>query len=88
MKIKIDDHAKERAIERGATEDEIYETLKNGGVLPARNNRFAREKIFLFEGEWNGKIYKEKQVKVIYIIEMNILTIITVIVKYGKFITT
>ena len=88
MQIRIDEHAKERATERGASEEEIDDTLKTGTVITAKGNKLAKEKVYKFNQERNGKVYKEKQVKVVYIIEQNTTVVITVVVKYGNFTKT
>jgi hypothetical protein len=88
MKVKIDEHAKERADERGASEDDIYETLRSGNVIIVQGIRSAKEKIYDFNQEWNGKLYEQKQVRVIYLVEENTMIVITVVVKYGKFTAT
>ncbi len=88
MEILIDDHAKERATERGATEEEINDILRSGKLTIAKGNRLAKEKVYSFNKDWNGKTYKEKHIKVIYIIERNTIVVITVVVKYGNFIKT
>jgi len=88
MEILIDDHAEERAPERGATEEEINDILRSGKLTIAKGNRLAKEKVYSFNKDWNGKTYKEKHVKVIYIIERNTIVVITVVVKYGNFIKT
>lgn len=85
MQINIDKHARDRAEERGTTEDEIYETVKTGKYAVANSNRTAKEKIYSFNKELNGKFYREKLVKVIYIVENEVIIVITVVVKYGNF---
>ena len=85
MQINIDKHAKDRAEERGASEEEIYETIKTGTYAVAKGDRVAKEKIYKFNKELNGKFYREKLVKLIYIVERGVATVITVVVKYGNF---
>lgn len=85
MLVQIDDHAKKRALERGASEDEVYDTLKTGKTITAKSDRLAKEKIYTFNEKWNGKFYEQKQVKVIYIVEGTTTIVITVVVKYGNF---
>ncbi len=67
MHIRIHEHPKERATDRGASEEEIIDTLRNGNLTIAKGKRLAKEKIYSFNEDWNGKPYEEKQVKVIYI---------------------
>jgi hypothetical protein len=51
MKIQIDAHTLQRANERGASEDEILETLHDGINILAKSNRLGKSKVFkkLFE---------------------------------------
>lgn len=61
MKIQIEDHAIERASERGVSEDEIINTVESGLELPAKNNRCFKEKVFTYAKKWNGKYFEEKK---------------------------
>ncbi|MBA3675006.1 MAG: DUF4258 domain-containing protein [Chitinophagaceae bacterium] len=85
MQIIIDEHAKVRAEERGVSVDEILDILNSAIPTVARNNRSAKEKVYIYNKEWNGKVYTHKQVKVIYIVESSTIIVITVVVKYGTF---
>lgn len=69
MKIQIEPHTLQRANQRGASEEEIKETLLNGNAISAKNNRLGKSKVFLFDSERNGKFYKEKKIEVYYVIE-------------------
>jgi hypothetical protein len=42
MEILIDDHAEERATERGATEEEINDILRSGKLTIAKGNRISK----------------------------------------------
>ncbi|HVE61053.1 MAG TPA: hypothetical protein VNA26_04495 [Chitinophagaceae bacterium] len=79
---------KKEQVKKGATEEEINDTLGNRKFAIAKGNRLAKEKVYGCNKDWMGKTYEEKQVKVIYIIEHNIIVVITVVVKYGNFIKT
>jgi hypothetical protein len=85
MIIRIEPHTKQRAKERGVSEEEIRDTLDNGMPVFAKPNRLCKSKVFPFMSEWNGKIYEEKKVNVFYLIENNEIITITVYVYYGKF---
>lgn len=85
MKIIIDPHAATRAEERGATHQEIIDTVNSDTIIPAKENRLAKEKTYIYEQDWNGKSYTHKKVRVIYIIENSTIVVITVVVKYGTF---
>ena len=84
MKIKIDPHTLIRAEERGTDPNEIIEIIKNGNPTPAKYNCQGKTKVFEYRKERKGKYYEQKKVKVIYVIEDDLLTTVTVYVFYGK----
>ncbi|MBM2815775.1 MAG: hypothetical protein HW421_2537 [Ignavibacteria bacterium] len=84
MEIIIEPHKLKRALERGATKEEIINVLDVGFVIPAKSNRFAKAKIFDYNNYWNNKYYEQKRIEVIYTIEDVKIVTITVYVFYGK----
>jgi hypothetical protein len=84
--IRIEPHTLKRAAERGADQDEIIETLKNGFDVLAKHDRLSKEKVFPFNTVRNNKYYEEKKIQVIYTIENNEIVTITVYVFYGKWV--
>ena len=87
MQIQIEPHTLLRAEERGASENEIIETLNNGLEIQAKGGRLGKEKVFDFRKERNGKFYNEKKLEVYYIVEGEKIITITVYVFYGDFST-
>lgn len=85
MRIQIEPHTLARAKERGATLQEIEETILNGTSFAGKKGRLARSKVFDFRSERNGSFYQEKKVEVFYLIENETIITITVYVFYGKF---
>ena len=85
MKIQIEPHTLQRAIERGASENEIIEVLRSGINILGKSGRLGKSKIFPFNNSRIGKYYEEKKVEVFYIIEQQNIITITVYVFYGKF---
>jgi hypothetical protein len=85
MNIRLEPHTRLRAEERGATEEEIFDTLKTGQALLAKGNRLAKFKVYLFQQVRNGRFYEEKKVEVYYLVDNNELITVTVFVLYGKF---
>jgi hypothetical protein len=85
VKIKIEPHTLVRANERGASEDEIINTLENGTDLVGKMGRMGKSKVFEFQMERNGLLYKEKKIDVYYVIEDGFIVTVTVYVFYGKF---
>ena len=84
MKIQIEPHTLERAIERGTNEKEIEEVIEMGLVIPAKHGRIGKAKIYEFNQERHGKYYDQKRVEVFYVIEENFIITVTVYVFYGK----
>lgn len=84
MNIQIDPHTLNRALERGATEEEIRETLDRGVSISAKGDRLGKAHVFEFQTVRNGKFYEQKRVEVIYVIENGMAITITVYVFYGK----
>jgi len=82
MKIIFHAHAIQRALERGASEHEILQTITEGEQFPAKYDRFGYRMNFHFESSWNGQFYFTKQIEVFAVIENENLIIITLIVKY------
>lgn len=62
MKIRIEPHTLQRAVERGITESEIKNTIVTGRDILAKGGRLAKEKIFNFNNVRNGIFYKEKRI--------------------------
>ncbi len=81
--IKIEPHTIERALERGTTSEEIFDTINNGVFGIAKKDRFLKYKIFIFNDIRNGKYYKHKKVEVIFKKEESTFITITVYVYYG-----
>jgi hypothetical protein len=84
MEIQIDPHTLERAEERGTNEEEIKDVIKNGFPVPAKHGRLGKAKIYDFRRERLNKYYEQKRVKVIYILEKDVILTVTVYVFYGK----
>lgn len=85
MKIQIEPHTLQRAIERGASEKEIIDVLESGINILGKLGRLGKSKIFDFNNKRIGKYYEEKKIEVYYIIEQQNIITVTVYVFYGKF---
>jgi hypothetical protein len=82
LEIEIHPHAVERMVERGTSQDEVFETVKTGDTYPVKLGRVAFKKNFRYNREWRGEHYRVKQVEVVAVEEGDGLLVITVIVKY------
>ena len=61
--VDIHSHARERAIERGASEAEIVATVESGQMFPVKYGRTGFRRNFPFGGIWRGKRYATKQIE-------------------------
>jgi hypothetical protein len=68
MNIQIEPHTLQRAEERGATENEITETINTGVSVLGKSGRLGKSKVFAFAAERNGKHFEEKKLEVYYVI--------------------
>lgn len=82
MSIRFHPHALERMKERGATEDEVETTVKQGEQFPAKFNRTGFRRNFPFNNEWRGRYYKNKQIEVYAVMEGVDWLVVTIITRY------
>ena len=80
--IRFSGHARERMEGRGATQQEVSETIRTAGRGPAEGDRLECRKDFPYRREWNGKVYATKQVRPIFVEEPNEILVVTVYVYY------
>ena len=80
--IRLSEHAKEQAGYRGCNEGEIIETIRSSCWENAELGRLQCKKDFPFNKIWNGKEYKTKQVKPVFIEENDEIIVVTVYVYY------
>jgi hypothetical protein len=84
MEIQIDPHTLERAKERGTSEKEILDVVRNGFIISAKYGHLGKVKIYDFQKVRFNKYYEQKRVEVFYTIEKNVIITITVYVFYGR----
>lgn len=80
--VKLHPHAKERLLERGATEEEVIATVEKGETFPAKFGRTGFRRNFYFDGTWRNRQYATKQIEAIAVKENNDWIVVTVITKY------
>lgn len=80
--IKLHPHAKERLIERGASEQEVFSTVENGETFPAKYGRTGFRRNFSFNGTWRGRHYTTKQVEAYAVKENDDWMVITIVTRY------
>ncbi len=82
MTVRFHSHARERMVERGATEDEVRVTVEQGERFPARFGRTGFRRNFPFDDEWRGRHYGTKQVEAFAVREGPDWLVISVITRY------
>ncbi len=70
-----------RLVERGATEAEVIETVREGEQFPAKYGRTGFRRNFPFNDVWRGRQYATKPVEA-FAVEENGWLVITIIVRY------
>lgn len=80
--IVFSDHALHQARERGATEDEVCEAVREGEPVPAQGARSGYRLNFPFGRSWGGREYATKQVMPIVAEETDRIIVVTVFVFY------
>lgn len=84
MNVIIIEHARERMSERGVTKDEVLTVLEGGEPRDAEGGRRYKEATFEFSGEWQGRRYPQKRIRVIYVQEGDSTVVVTVYAFYGR----
>ena len=79
--IRFHPHARTRLGERGVTEQEAIETVRDGERFAAKLGRTGFRHNFVYNGEWLGEFYTTKQVEVIAVRDNRDWFVITVIAK-------
>lgn len=83
LPIRIDPHTEARAAERGTNADEMRDVVSSGTPLSAHSGRQAKAKVYEFGSVWNGKLYRQKRVEVIYVVRGGEVATVTVYVFFG-----
>ena len=82
MNIVFPPHAKQKMRERGATLDEVKETVLHGEHFPAKHSRTSFRKNFQYDSKWSGNFYHIKQVLAVTKKENQTTIVITVYTFY------
>ena len=82
MKVTLHPHAKDRLVERGATEAEVIATVSSGEQFPAKFGRTGFRRNFSFQKQWRGRFYMTKQVLAFVTRQGDGWLVITVIARY------
>ncbi len=82
MTVRLHSHARDRLAERGASEDEVVQTVEGGERFPAKLGRVGFRRNFPFAETWRGKVYSTKQIEAYAVFEDDGWLVITVLVKF------
>ena len=80
--MRLHPHARARMSERGASDEEVESTLRDGERFAAKFGRQGFRRNFRFDGIWGERNYAMKQVEAIAIFEEDEWLVITVVVRY------
>lgn len=80
--IRLTRHAREQAVERGATEAEVKDAVRKGSREPAKHGRELCRYNFAFGRPWQGRPYAIKQVAPVIKEEAGEIVVITVYTFY------
>jgi hypothetical protein len=80
--VRLSGHARGQLARRGISEDEGIEAIRTSSWQPAELGRLECRKDFSYEREWNGKFYKTKQVRPIFVEETDEIVVVTVYSYY------
>lgn len=81
-RIRLSKHAKEQALERGASQPEVEDAIRKGSREPATRGREMCRYNCVYDREWQGKHYSIKQVAPIIKEEPEEIVVITVYTFY------
>mgnify|MGYP006306553629 CR=1 FL=1 len=79
-------HLRARMRQRGISLEEINLTIAEGlEAAEAKPGTFGKVKVFPYNKEWEGQMYKEKEVTVFYkITQSKDIILLTALARYGE----
>lgn len=80
--VRFSKHALEQMAERGATQTQVVETIRNGEIVPAKKGRLGYRKNFEYNQVWGKRKYANQQVLAIVVEENDALVVVTVYTFY------
>lgn len=81
-RIEFSEHARARMRERGASEQQVMETIHRGLREPAKHGRWLYSATFTLEVVWRERRYTERRISAIVVEEPDRDVVITVFVFY------
>jgi hypothetical protein len=80
--VRLSRHAESYFGARGFTLEEVEEVIRSGEWHLNERGRYECSKDFPYGGEWNGRTYATKQVRPIFVEEIDEIVVITVYTYY------
>lgn len=80
--IQFSAHARDQMRFRGASEQEVVDTIRTTTPMPGERGRLDCRKEFAFDQDWNGKRYTMKTVRPILAEEPDRVVVVMVYVYY------
>ena len=77
-------HSLKQIESRGISQKEVIGSIHNSKWFNAEHFRHSATKVFMFNDNWEGEFYKQKEVKVIFKKENDKIIVITAIARYFK----
>ena len=78
-------HLRARMQQRGITREEVERTLNEGWeAMDAKPGTLGKSLVLLYEAEWEGQFYPEKEVTVYYKMVAERIVLLTVKARYGQ----
>ena len=81
-------HARQRLAERGTTEEEVVQTIRDAPWILVEPRRYAATKWYPFGQEHDGSFYAGKDVRPIFVDEPERLVVVTVYVYFNQRVAT
>jgi hypothetical protein len=81
--IRLSAHALSYIAKWGFTVAEVEDTIRTEPWAPAELGRMECRKTFPFNGEWNRKFYATKEVRPIFVEEVDEVVVVTVYTYYS-----
>ena len=80
--IRLSGHARQQLGFRGATEQDVNESIRTSTWGSVELGRLECRKNFTFNAEWNGKYYSTRQFRPIFVDEPDEIVAVSIYVYY------
>jgi len=84
--IRFSEHAKTRSLQRGATEEEVLECIRQSPRFVLQGGRFSARKVLPFDriSPMNNKYYRFKTIEPVFADTPDEIVVVTVKVYYSN----